>query len=57
MSIADVLLVAGILAVAGWVFYRSFIRKKGGCVGCSGCASRSCDERDDDGQDHLIRRS
>jgi hypothetical protein len=26
-------------------------------VGCSGCASRSCDERDDDGQDHLIRRS
>jgi len=34
----DVLLAAGILVVAGWVFYRSFIKKKGACAGCSGCA-------------------
>jgi len=38
MNCLDVLLAAGILAAAGWVFYRSFIKKKGACAGCSGCA-------------------
>lgn len=57
MSFTDVLLAAGILAAAGWLFYKSFIRKKGGCAGCPGCASRSCDEQNDREKDRLIRLS
>ena len=54
MSFTDALLAAGILAAAGWIFYKSFIRKKGGCAGCSGCASRSCGVKNDGGKDRLI---
>ncbi|MBP7766644.1 MAG: FeoB-associated Cys-rich membrane protein [Deltaproteobacteria bacterium] len=54
MSFVDVLLAAGILAAAGWIFYRSFIRKKGPCAGCSGCA---CSNNVNKGNDRLVRLS
>jgi len=38
MSIADVVLMVAILALAGWVFYRYFLKKKGACAGCTACA-------------------
>lgn len=54
MSLFDVLLALGILAGAGWLFYRSFIRKKGPCAGCAGC---SCTRDDHKGNDRLVRLS
>jgi hypothetical protein len=53
MGICDALLIMVILAAAGWLFYRSFIKKKGGCAGCGGCGGK--DSRK--GDDHLIRLS
>ena len=38
MGPGDLFTAAAILAVAGWILYRSLIRKKGGCHGCSGCS-------------------
>jgi 7-cyano-7-deazaguanine synthase in queuosine biosynthesis len=54
MSFVDGLLAAGILAAAGWIFYRSFIRKKGPCAGCEGCASRSCGFKEQRSNNRLI---
>lgn len=54
MSLFDVLLALGILAGAGWLFYRSFIRKKGPCAGCARC---SCTRDDHKGNDRLVRLS
>ena len=51
MNWSDVLLAAGILAAAGWVFYKSFIKKKGACAGCSGCAYG----KENKGKDQLVR--
>jgi len=51
MNFTDVLLAAGILFTAGWMFYKCFIRKKGHCAGCPGCALRSCDAHHDRGKD------
>ena len=42
MSVADIVWMAFFLGGAGYLFYRSFWKKKGGCHGCSGC---SCGER------------
>jgi hypothetical protein len=38
MSPGDLFTAAAILAVAGWILYRSLLGKKGGCHGCSGCS-------------------
>jgi 7-cyano-7-deazaguanine synthase in queuosine biosynthesis len=57
MSFTDVLLATAILVAAGWIFYKSFIRKKGGCAGCPECTARSCGVKNDGGKDRLIRRS
>ncbi|HNZ65544.1 MAG TPA: FeoB-associated Cys-rich membrane protein [Smithella sp.] len=57
MSLMDIFLAAGILAAAGWLFYKSFIKKKGHCTGCPSCASRSCGVKNDDGKDRLIQLS
>jgi len=54
MSLIDGLLAFGILAAAGWVFYRSYLMKKGPCAGCSGC---SCGKDINNGKDRLIRLS
>jgi len=54
MNLVDGLLAVGILAAAGWVFYRSYLRKKSPCAGCSGC---SCTKADDKGKDRLVRLS
>jgi hypothetical protein len=54
MNWLDVLLAAGILAAAGWVFYKSYIKKKGSCAGCSGC---SCSNDRGERKDRLIRLS
>lgn len=34
MNATDILWMAGILAGAGWLFYRSVVKKKGHCHGC-----------------------
>lgn len=57
MSFTDALFAAGILTAAGWIFYKSFIRKKGGCAECPECTARSCGVKNDGGKDRLIRRS
>ncbi len=54
MNLVDVLLAVGILAAAGWVFYRSYLQKKGPCAGCPGCA---CSKNNNDGKDRLVRLS
>lgn len=54
MSLADSLLVAGILVAAGWLLWRAIIKNKNGCAGCSGC---SCAKNDDKGKDRLVRLS
>ncbi len=43
MGIADLLWMAFFLGGAGYLFYRSFWKKKGGCHGCSesGCCGSS----------------
>ena len=41
MGPGDLFTAAAILAVAGWILYRSLLRKKGGCHGCSGCGHGS----------------
>jgi hypothetical protein len=43
MSIADILWMAFFLGGAGYLLYRSFWKKKGGCHGCgdSGCCGSS----------------
>lgn len=51
MSLLDGLIAAGILAAAGWIFYRSFFRKNGGCAGCAGC---SCTKNDHKGNNRLV---
>lgn len=51
MSWFDMLLAAGILAAAGWVFYKSYIKKRGSCAGCSGCAG----DKEDKGKDRLVQ--
>jgi hypothetical protein len=38
MGTGDLFTAAAILAVAGWILYRSLLGKKGGCHGCSGCS-------------------
>lgn len=38
MSITEVVLMVAVLALAGWVLYRSFLKKKGTCAGCTSCA-------------------
>ncbi|KFZ44493.1 hypothetical protein KD27_05785 [Smithella sp. D17] len=55
MSFTDVLLATVILVAAGWIFYKSFIRKKGGCAGCPECTTRSCDVKKDKGKDQVVR--
>jgi hypothetical protein len=40
MSPGDLVTAAIILSVAGWILWRSLLRKKGGCHGCSGCSSQ-----------------
>lgn len=35
MTVADALIAGGILAVAGWLLYRSLWVRRGACVGCS----------------------
>jgi hypothetical protein len=45
MNFGDVVLAAVILAAAMWVFYRSFVKKKGHCAGCSGCACANKESR------------
>lgn len=57
MNFTDILLAAGILVAAGWLFYKSFIREKGGCAECSGCTAHSCNEKNDSGKDRSIRLS
>ncbi len=37
MGIVDVLWMGAILGGAGYLFYRSFWKKKGSCRDCSGC--------------------
>lgn len=41
MGPGDLFTAAAILAVAGWILYRSLLRKKGGCHGCAGCSHGS----------------
>ncbi len=48
MSLVDVLPALGILMVAGWIFYRSFFRKKGPCVECSECPCTKNDRKEND---------
>ena len=38
MNLADLLWMTFFLGGAGYLFYRSFWRKKGGCHNCSGCS-------------------
>jgi hypothetical protein len=38
MGIVDIIIAAGILAGCGWILYRSFWKKKGGCHDCTGCS-------------------
>lgn len=55
MSFTDVMLMVAILALAGWVFYLSFLKKKGACAGCtsSTCGKATTSRRS--GQKDLIR--
>lgn len=47
MGIVDILWMVFFLGIAGWLFYRSFWKKKGGCHGCgdSGCCETSKESR------------
>ncbi len=44
MGPGDLFTAAAILAVAGWILWRSLLRKKGGCHGCSGCSHGGGDD-------------
>lgn len=38
MGPGDLFTAAVILSLAGWILYRTLLRKQGGCHGCSGCS-------------------
>jgi len=50
MNLVDILLTVGILLAAGWIFYKSFIVKKGSCAGCTGSACG----KEGNGKDQLV---